>query len=62
MKLQELMDQGYALRGWMVTTIREERRIVLNLKRNEKLYVAHSPFVDTVVSDVEFTEPVRVTL
>lgn len=60
MKLQELTDQGYKLRAWMIATIRGERRIVLKLKRNKKLYVAHSPFVDTVVSDVEFTEPVGV--
>lgn len=57
MKLQELTDQGYALRAWMISTVRGERRIVLKLRRNERVYLAHSPFVDTVLTDVEFTEP-----
>lgn len=58
MKLQEIIERGYALCGWMVTTLREERRVVLKLGRNKKFYVAHAPFADAVLADVEFTEPV----
>lgn len=58
MKLQEMIDQGYALRGWMLTSIRGERRTVVKLERGKKFYAAHSPAVDTAVSNVEFTEPI----
>ncbi len=60
MKLLELLDQGYKLRGWSLTTIRGERRVFVKLERHDRLFMAHSPFVNTAVSDVEFTEPVRV--
>ena len=60
MKLLELLDQGYKLRGWSLTTIRGERRAFVKLERHDRVFVAHSPFVNTAVSDVEFTEPVRV--
>jgi len=62
MKLQEMINQGYALRGWALKTVRGERRVVVKLKRHERTYVTHSPFVDTKLSDVEFTEPVMVKL
>jgi len=60
MKLLELLDQGYKLRGWSLTTIRGERRVFVKLERHDRLFIAHSPFVNMSVSDVEFTEPVRV--
>lgn len=59
MKLQELIVQGYKLRGWALRTIRGERRLMVKLERHDRAFVAHSPFVNTAVSDVEFTEPVR---
>lgn len=57
MKLQELIDQGYALRGWLLTTLRGERRMVLKLRRDERLYIAHTPLVNTALLEMEFTEP-----
>ncbi len=60
MKLLEILNKDYELRGWMLRMIRGERRVVLYLKRDKKSYVAHSPFVDKKLSDVEFTEPILV--
>jgi len=62
MKLLELLDQGYKLRGWAMRTIRGEHRLIVKLERHDRVFVAHSPFVETVVSDVEFTEPVPVAV
>ncbi len=62
MKLQAIMKQGYALKAWTLSAPRGERRVVIKLgkktARGEKLYVAHSPRMDTALKDVEFTEPV----
>jgi len=62
MKLQEIQDQGFTLCAWAIKTIRYDRYIMVKLSkktpRGEKLYVAHSPQMDTALKDVEFTEPV----
>ena len=63
MKLQELMDNGYVLRAWIMKRARGESRIVVKLgkknKRGKELfYLVHSPHVETILSQVEFTEPV----
>jgi len=62
MKLQEIQDQGFTLCAWAIKTIRGERYVMVKLgkktPRGEKLYVAHSPQMDTALKDVEFTEPV----
>jgi hypothetical protein len=62
MKLQTMIEQGYNLRSWAYKTIRGERRVVVNLSkkwaRGEKFYIVHSPHVDTILSDAEFTEPI----
>lgn len=61
MKLQEIMKQGYALKAWAVKTIRGERYVMVKLSKKtphgEKFYVAHSPQLDVVLKNVEFTEP-----
>ena len=48
--------------AWAIKTIRGERYVMVKLgkktPRGEKLYVAHSPQMDTALKDVEFTEPV----
>ena len=64
MKLQTMIKRGYKLRAWMIKKARGERRIVVKLskmtKDGERFYVVHSPQVETVLADVEFTEPVMV--
>ena len=64
MKLQEMIEKGYKLRAWTVQKAEnnEIRRIAVKLsktvKGRERFYVVHSPQVATILSDVEFTEPV----
>lgn len=62
MKLSELMKKGYKLRAWMMKRVRGECHIAVKLskmtKRGERFYIVHSPHVETILSDVEFTEPV----
>lgn len=63
MKLSELMKKGYKLRAWAMKKLHGERHIAVKLsKKNilgkERFYVVHSPQVETILSDVEFTEPV----
>jgi hypothetical protein len=62
MKLQEIMDQGYTLKAWTLSAPRGERRVTIKLGKKtphgEKFYVAHSPQLDVVLKNVEFTEPV----
>ena len=65
MKLSEMIEKGYKLRAWYLRKAKgEERRVVVKLskvtKRGERFYVVHSPQVETVLADVEFTEPVMV--
>ena len=61
MKLQELMDRDYTLCAWAIKTIRGERYVMVKLSKKtphgEKFYVAHSPQLDVVLKNVEFTEP-----
>jgi hypothetical protein len=63
MKLKEMIDKGYTLRAWVMTGVHGERRIAVKLSKTfsfgERFYVVHSPQVETVLSDVEFTEPVE---
>ena len=61
MKLQEIMNQGFAVCGWTIKSDpRGERRVVLKLRKkithDVKFYVAHSPQLDTAIKEVEFTE------
>ena len=58
MTLKNLTDKGYKLRAWMIKKSRGERRVVVKLSRYGRFYVVHSPQVETILSDVEFTEPV----
>jgi hypothetical protein len=62
MKLQEIIDRGYTLCAWAIKTIRYERYVMVKLSKKtphgEKFYVAHSPQLDVVLKNVEFTEPV----
>ena len=62
MKLKEMIKKGYRLRGWALIQTREEKRITVKLSKSvskkERFYVVHSPQVETILSDVEFTEPV----
>ena len=62
MKLQEMIEKGYKLRAWAAVKNRGEARIAVKLSkttsRGERFYVVHSPQVETILSDVEFTEPV----
>jgi len=62
MKLIEMIKRGYKLRAWFETKVRGESRIAVKLSkvtsRGERFYVVHSPHVGTILSDVEFTEPV----
>lgn len=64
MKLSEMIKKGYKLRAWAIKKARGERRVVVKLSRatkhGERFYVVHSPQVETILSDVEFTEPVMV--
>lgn len=62
MKLMEMIEQGFSLRAWAMKTIRGERRVVVKLSKKtthgERFYVVHSPHVETILADVEFTEPI----
>ena len=69
MKLQEIMERGFVIRGWNIQNDpRGERRVVFKLSkkstRGEKFYVAHTPQLDyaiehvSMLHDMEFTEPV----
>jgi hypothetical protein len=62
MKIQEMIHKGFKLRAWMMKKSRGECRVVVKLSkktiRGERYYVVHSPQVETILSDVEFTEPV----
>jgi hypothetical protein len=62
MKLQTMIDNGFALRAWAMKRVRNEYHIAVKLskmtKRGERFYIVHSPHVETILSDVEFTEPV----
>ena len=62
MKLQEMMDKGYTLRAWAIKRVRSESHVAVKLskttKRGERFYIVHSPQVETILSDVEFTEPI----
>jgi hypothetical protein len=62
MKLQTMINNGYKLRAWALKRSRGERRVVVKLSkqtsRGERFYVAHSPQVETILSDVEFTAPI----
>jgi len=55
------MEQGFTLKAWAIKTIRYERYIMVKLSKKtphgEKFYVAHSPQLDVVLKNVEFTEP-----
>jgi hypothetical protein len=62
MKLKEMMQKGFKLRAWSMKKVRGECFIAVKLSKKtparEWFYVAHSPQVETILSDVEFTEPV----
>lgn len=63
MKLQEIMQQGFSICGWNIKSDpRGERRVVFKFSKQtshgKKFYVAHTPQLDTVLKNVEFTEPV----
>jgi len=64
MKLQAIMDQGYTLCAWAIKTIRGERYVMVKLSkktpRGKKFYVTHSPQLDVVLKNVEFSEPVLI--
>ena len=64
MTLSTIMNKGYRLRAWTINKSRGERRIVVKLSKTvrgiERFYVVHSPQVETILSDVEFTEPVMI--
>ena len=64
MKLIEMIEQGFSPRAWAMKTIRGERRVIVKLSKKTtngtRFYVVHSPHVETILSDVEFTEPVLV--
>jgi hypothetical protein len=59
--LKTMIDNGFKLRAWFVKKVRGESYIAVKLSkitaRGERFYVAHSPQVETILSDVEFTEP-----
>ncbi|MFA5413832.1 MAG: hypothetical protein WC348_04865 [Patescibacteria group bacterium] len=61
MRLQEIMEQGFTLCAWAIKTIRGERYVMVKISKKtphgEKFYVAHSPQLDVVLKNVEFTEP-----
>ena len=58
MTLKTMMENGYKLRAWMIKKSRGENYVVVKLSRRGRFYVVHSPQVETILSDVEFTEPV----
>ena len=62
MKLQEMINNNYKLRAWVMKKSRGEHYIAVKLfkitTRGERFYVVHSPQVETILSDVEFTEPI----
>jgi hypothetical protein len=55
------MEQGFTLCAWAIKTIRGERYVMVKISKKtphgEKFYVAHSPQLDVVLKNVEFTEP-----
>lgn len=62
MTLRTIMNNGYKLRAWAIKKSRGEIRIAVKLSkitsRGERFYVAHSPQIDKILSDVEFTAPI----
>jgi hypothetical protein len=64
MKLEAMMEKGYKLRVWSISKTHGERRIAVKLSRTtshgERFYMVHSPQVETILSDVEFTEPILI--
>jgi hypothetical protein len=64
MTLKKLMDEGYALRAWALIKAANsnDRHIAVKLSKETpdgiRFYVVHSPHIETVLADVEFTEPV----
>ena len=62
MTLKTMVDNGYKLRAWAMVKARGEHRITVKLSKmtshGERFYAVHSPQVETILSEVEFTEPV----
>jgi hypothetical protein len=62
MTLKTMIDNGYKLCAWTMRRARGENRVVVKLSkmtpRGERFYLVHSPQVETILSEVEFTEPV----
>ena len=63
MLIQEMVNEGYSLKSWSISTIRGERVIALILtKRNgtntyKYKYVSSSPCSDTLLKSAHFTIP-----
>ena len=58
MTLKTMIDKGYKLRAWMMKKSHGENYIIVKLSKRGRFYAVHSPQVETILSDVEFTEPV----
>ena len=58
MTLKTMMEKGYKLRAWAMKKSHGENYIIVKLSKRGRFYVVHSPQVETILSDVEFTEPV----
>ena len=58
MTLKTMIDKGYKLRAWVMKKSHGETHVAVKLSKRGRFYVAHSPQVETILSDVEFTEPV----
>ena len=64
MKLQDIVNNGFTIQAWSMSGLAGRRHVVLKLSkktsRGERFYVAHSPHIDTVLANVEFSAPVLV--
>ena len=61
MTLKEIVKRGYKLQAWTMRKSRGQHFIAIKLsrmtERGERFYEVHSPQVETVLADVEFTAP-----
>jgi hypothetical protein len=58
MTLKTMIEKGYKLCAWAMKKSRSENHIIVKLSKHGRFYEVHSPQVGTILSEVEFTEPV----
>lgn len=63
MKLNDLLAEGFILKSWFITTVRNERMIAVKLSKESGRhhyyhYITHAPCSERALKDAEFIQPI----